>query len=360
MAAGITGAGNLLDGLDYSKSHRPVPVPGSPSSPTAVPSYSRPHYGQQQYSPQQQYHYQHQHQQQSPQPRDHNLPRASSDYDATGVTAGTEHRRRGSFSFKRPGHTKTVAPASPPPLPLPTAPAATFTTAALGHGHARAPAPPPNYPTEEQQRQARQYEQYEQQPQQSQVSSYEQQHTFLTSIDDRSDRSRGEANMLRKSSRVRQQQAQAEQQAQAAASTIPRQPPHLPSFNPLPNIDSFGGEDARQDSGAVFDDDYNPSNPSTPANNFSRSAYSAMSSSNNSSSPAYAIRSGNAFAQQAAASSSPAGVRSPNGDYATDSVDRSESMAHRGRYSYGSNNNTTPHVNSPRRVRRRKDPTPFK
>lgn len=37
---------------------------------------------------------------------------------------------------------------------------------------------------------------------------------------------------------------------------------------------------------------------------------------------------------------------------------RTESMTHRGRYSYASSAIST--INSPRRVRRRKDPTPFK
>ena len=42
----------------------------------------------------------------------------------------------------------------------------------------------------------------------------------------------------------------------------------------------------------------------------------------------------------------------------TDPHARTESMTHRGRYSYA--NSTISTVNSPRRVRRRKDPTPFK
>ncbi|EMC98002.1 hypothetical protein BAUCODRAFT_66563 [Baudoinia panamericana UAMH 10762] len=81
-----------------------------------------------------------------------------------------------------------------------------------------------------------------------------------------------------------------------------------------------------------------------------------------SSSPTYAVRAGNAFAQQAAnSSSSPAyGGSGTNGEYA---VDRMESVTHRGRYSYASNSNTAQGpahpTNSPRRVRRRKDPTPF-
>jgi hypothetical protein len=37
---------------------------------------------------------------------------------------------------------------------------------------------------------------------------------------------------------------------------------------------------------------------------------------------------------------------------------RTESMTHRGRYSYA--NSTVSTLNSPRRVRRRKDPTPYK
>jgi hypothetical protein len=41
-----------------------------------------------------------------------------------------------------------------------------------------------------------------------------------------------------------------------------------------------------------------------------------------------------------------------------DPYPRTESMTNRGRYSYASSQIST--VNSPRRVRRRKDPTPFK
>jgi len=47
----------------------------------------------------------------------------------------------------------------------------------------------------------------------------------------------------------------------------------------------------------------------------------------------------------------------PNGAW-IDPYARTESMTHRGRYSYASSAIST--VNSPRRVRRRKDPTPFK
>src|SRR6266480_3642259 len=50
---------------------------------------------------------------------------------------------------------------------------------------------------------------------------------------------------------------------------------------------------------------------------------------------------------------------SKNGDY-VDPYARTESMTHRGRYSYASSAISATGVNSPRRVRRRKDPTPFK
>ncbi len=46
-----------------------------------------------------------------------------------------------------------------------------------------------------------------------------------------------------------------------------------------------------------------------------------------------------------------------NGEF-VDPYARTESMTHRGRYSYASSAVST--INSPRRVRRRKDPTPFK
>lgn len=48
----------------------------------------------------------------------------------------------------------------------------------------------------------------------------------------------------------------------------------------------------------------------------------------------------------------------PAGYAATDAYARTESMTHRSRYSYA--NSMTSALNSPRRVRRRKDPTPYK
>jgi len=52
------------------------------------------------------------------------------------------------------------------------------------------------------------------------------------------------------------------------------------------------------------------------------------------------------------------GSRNGGGSDWVDPYARTESMTHRGRYSYASSQIST--INSPRRVRRRKDPTPFK
>lgn len=149
--------------------------------------------------------------------------------------------------------------------------------------------------------------------------------------------------MLRKSSKLRAaQERERSEQERLAREHAP--PPRLPSHNPLPAIDNFGEDNAQQQQQA---------NPG--AANFSRpgtDAYNNMPSSsyNSSSSPAYAIRG-------AEPSTSPPGGKT-NGEY-VDAVERHESMTHRGRYSYA-HSMTSINVSSPRRIRRRKDPTPFK
>jgi hypothetical protein len=120
------------------------------------------------------------------------------------------------------------------------------------------------------------------------------------------------------------------QQRQAAM--VPKQPPRLPSHSPLPQINSFGGEDTRPDSVAIV------------SNNLSQYGYGH-------SQPHHNMR------------PLPHGIPVPPmpGQGSQDYVDpyaRTESMTHRGRYSYASSAVST--LNSPRRVRRRKDPTPFK
>lgn len=144
--------------------------------------------------------------------------------------------------------------------------------------------------------------------------------------------------MLRKSSKLKAQEAERLEQERIARQRQP--PPRLPSHNPLPGIDSFGGDEARHSNNA------NTTNFSRPG-----TMPSSNSNYNSSSSPAYAVRGGPA---------SPAASKT-NGEYVGGSsvVERHESMTHRGRYSYASS--TVPvNMSSPRRIRRRKDPTPFK
>lgn len=144
--------------------------------------------------------------------------------------------------------------------------------------------------------------------------------------------------MLRKSSKLKAaQEAERLEQERLARQRAP--PPRLPTHSTLPSIDSFGGENNTNNNGTT---------------NFSRPGYNMpASNSNNSSSPAYAVRGG-----QASVSAPPTGKT--NGEYVDGSgVARHESMTHRGRYSYASS--TVPvNMSSPRRIRRRKDPTPFK
>ena len=143
--------------------------------------------------------------------------------------------------------------------------------------------------------------------------------------------------MLRKSSKLKAQEKERLEQERIARQNAP---PRLPSHNPLPGIDHFGG------------DNNNNNTTSGAAANFSRPGYSKMPSSSNyhsSSSPGYAFRG-------VTGSSPPSRA---NGEYVNSPVERHESMTHRGRYSYASST-VGVNVNSPRRIRRRKDPTPFK
>ncbi len=131
--------------------------------------------------------------------------------------------------------------------------------------------------------------------------------------------------------------AQQEQQRQREAAAVPKQPPRLPVQPPLPQINTFGGEDARPDSLAIVSNRAGFSSteafrrPSTDKLNMGAST-----------SPKVPIP--------------PIPGSSPGND--VDPYARTESMTHRGRYSYASSAIST--INSPRRVRRRKDPTPFK
>lgn len=125
---------------------------------------------------------------------------------------------------------------------------------------------------------------------------------------------------------------------QREAAILPKQPPRLPSHSPLPQINTFGGEDARPDSLAIVS---NRVGEYGQGGNFSRPSGEYKMAPN-----------------QAGGVPVPPipGSSPPNGEF-VDPYARTESMTHRGRYSYASSAVST--LNSPRRVRRRKDPTPF-
>lgn len=145
-----------------------------------------------------------------------------------------------------------------------------------------------------------------------------------------------------------QEQEQMRRQREEAAATppnpvaIPRNPPRLPLlYNGAapPQLQTFGGED-RPDSVAII------------------SGHTGGGSSN------YQGRPSMAQSRTSATNvTMPASPTTATGARTSESVDpyaRTESMTHRGRYSYASSAVSTIGINSPRRVRRRKDPTPFK
>ncbi|KAF2653572.1 septin [Lophiostoma macrostomum CBS 122681] len=134
----------------------------------------------------------------------------------------------------------------------------------------------------------------------------------------------------------KKQKALAQEEAlrkQREAAMLPKQPPRLPSHSPFPQIATFGGEEPRPDSVAIVS-----GKASGYGHNFSRPSveYNMAPRSNVPAPPV--------------PGSSPSYM-----DY--DPYPRTESMTNRGRYSYASSAISS--VNSPRRVRRRKDPTPF-
>lgn len=128
---------------------------------------------------------------------------------------------------------------------------------------------------------------------------------------------------------------------QREAAQLPKQPPQLPQPPPLPTINTFGGENARPDSYQYVSRQAGGYRGPPPTNNIRPSMdYKTPTS------------------PQAAVPIPPIpGSPNNNGEY-VDPYARTESMTHRGRYSYASSAVST--LNSPRRVRRRKDPTPFK
>lgn len=151
--------------------------------------------------------------------------------------------------------------------------------------------------------------------------------------------SRGRSVSGGKMSKKQKALAQEEALRKQREAAMRQPPPRLPNHSPLPQIDHFGG-DERPDSVAIVSN-----RASNHPHNFSRPSIDhkmAPSANTNTSAPA-----------QSVPGASPAYM-----DY--DPYPHTESMTHRGRYSYASSAISTVAVNSPRRVRRRKDPTPFK
>ncbi|KAH8802750.1 hypothetical protein F5884DRAFT_682581 [Xylogone sp. PMI_703] len=132
-----------------------------------------------------------------------------------------------------------------------------------------------------------------------------------------------------KNGKKQQALREAERLRQQAEAAVPKSPPRLPDlYNgvaPQP-LQSFGGED-RPDSSTVA-----PSSGRASQQN----SRGSMDPQSRSTSAAGAV---------------------PIPPIPVDPYARTESMTHRGRYSYASSAVST--INSPRRVRRRKDPTPF-
>lgn len=165
-------------------------------------------------------------------------------------------------------------------------------------------------------------------------------------------------NMLRKMSGMGGSRKKQEEQERLNA--LPRQPP---SLSPLPGMSPFSEERPL----AIFNHSYTTSPTSAtgrPTANFSRPNQQTMPSSsgiNSSSSPGYS----SGRTDSALNSSSPLGQHAKlnsihsSGEYvATDILP--DSMTNRGRFSYASTATNVNSFNSPRRIRRKKDPTPFK
>ncbi|KAH6620132.1 hypothetical protein C7974DRAFT_226826 [Boeremia exigua] len=121
---------------------------------------------------------------------------------------------------------------------------------------------------------------------------------------------------------------------QREAAMLPKEPPRLPTHSPLPQIASFGGE-LRPDSVAIVSNKVG--NYST---NFSRPSVEQ-----------------HRMAPATNLAVMPPIPGSSHSFIDTDPYARTESMTNRGRYSYASSQVSA--VNSPRRVRKKKQPTPF-
>ncbi|MCJ1382439.1 hypothetical protein MMC17_005552 [Xylographa soralifera] len=131
---------------------------------------------------------------------------------------------------------------------------------------------------------------------------------------------------------TKKQTREADNQRAREAASIPQQPPKIPDLPRPARLQTFGGENAKPGKYATIADQM--------------SAYSRERT----------IPSGSVDMTRANIPPIPPIPGDKNGGY-VDPYARTESMTNRGRYSYASSAVST--INSPRRVRRRKDPTPF-
>jgi len=121
---------------------------------------------------------------------------------------------------------------------------------------------------------------------------------------------------------------------QREANAIPNQPPKIPVLERTPQLQTFGGENARDSYEIVSGRSSGFSRPRLPSGSVDMTRANV---------PYYIP------------------IPPVPGSKNAQDVDpyaRTESMTHRGRMSYASS--AVSSINSPRRVRRRKDPTPFK
>ena len=122
---------------------------------------------------------------------------------------------------------------------------------------------------------------------------------------------------------------------------IPAQPPRIPNVPHQPDLQSFGGTD----SAAIMSDRSGGSFQNRLAQKTSQETISAD------------MYRGIQVPPVPPIPPIPGAMSGKTSSY-VDAFARTESMTHRGRYSYASSAIST--INSPRKIRRRKDPTPFK
>ena len=125
---------------------------------------------------------------------------------------------------------------------------------------------------------------------------------------------------------------------------IPPRPPRIPDLPPPPVLQSFGGEDPRPDSLAII------SNRAGGYGRHPRAVSSVSKASMDQRNPR--------MYPDVPIPPIPGDPVELSADSSIDPYARTESMTNRGRYSYASTAVST--INNPRKMRRRKDPTPLK